>query len=261
MSNTAEKTTIVSLFHTRDHAAAAMRDLQSAGIPTSATQSIGGESHGSAAPEQSLAQLRTLNLPERDLQILSDGLKNGGSIIIVQAEYAITEKAESILERHSLSKIDERSTQTQPQAKATPTAATTGTTATTGNTAIPIVEEELVVGKRRVDRGGVRVMSRLVETPVQEQVTLTEEHATVVRTPVNRPITDADATAFKERSIEVQEMGEEAVVAKTARVVEEISVSKDATERTEQVKDSVRKTEVTVEKVAGEEINKTGRRS
>ena len=52
---------------------------------------------------------------------------------------------------------------------------------------IPVVEEELEVGKRQVDLGAVRVVSRMVETPVNESVTLREEHANIERRPVDRP--------------------------------------------------------------------------
>ena len=47
------------------------------------------------------------------------------------------------------------------------------------------------------------------------------------------------------------ETDEEAVVAKTARVTEEVVISKDVTERTERVSDTVRRTEVDVENTAG----------
>jgi len=49
----------------------------------------------------------------------------------------------------------------------------------------------------------------------------------------------------------VTETAEEAVVSKTARVTEEVVVSKDVTERTERVADTVRRTEVDVDNAAG----------
>jgi hypothetical protein len=60
------------------------------------------------------------------------------------------------------------------------------------STAIPVVQEELKVGKREVQRGGVRVFSRVVETPVNESVNLREEHVNVERRPVDQPISAAD---------------------------------------------------------------------
>jgi uncharacterized protein (TIGR02271 family) len=118
-----------------------------------------------------------------------------------------------------------------------------------GNTSIPVVEEELQIGKRVVRRGGVRVYSRVVEQPVQESVNLREEHVRVERRPVNRPADVNDKDRLREQSIEVTEMAEEPVVQKRARVREEVVVGKETKERTEQVRDTVRRTEVEVEQL------------
>jgi uncharacterized protein (TIGR02271 family) len=120
--------------------------------------------------------------------------------------------------------------------------------------AFPVVQESLEVGKREVSTGGVRVYSRVTETPVSEAVTLREEHATIERRAVDRPATTADLT---ESSVEVRETAEQAVVAKTARVVEEVVVGKESSSRTETVNDTVRGTEVEVERVEG--TDKTAR--
>ncbi|QOY92595.1 YsnF/AvaK domain-containing protein [Massilia sp. UMI-21] len=116
---------------------------------------------------------------------------------------------------------------------------------------IPVVEEELKVGKREVQRGGVRIFSHVVETPVNESVNLREEHVDVQRRTVDQPISPTDATAFKEQTIEMRETSEEAVVQKSARVVEEVTVGKQVNQRQEQIKDTVRHTEVEVERLAG----------
>ena len=124
----------------------------------------------------------------------------------------------------------------------------------TGASSIPVVEEELVVGKREVDRGGVRIYSHLVERPVAEDVTLREEHINLERRPVNRPATAADFEAGRGGVIELNATGEEAVVGKTSRVVEEIAVGKTSSERTEAIHDTVRKTEVDIEQIPGETV-------
>lgn len=123
-----------------------------------------------------------------------------------------------------------------------------GSTATTGK-AIPVIEEQLEVGKRVVQKGGVRIFSRVTEKPVQESVQLREEHVKVERTAVDQPATAADIEAFKEGTVEVRETAEEPVIAKTARVVEEVKVAKEVTERTETVSDTVRRTDVEVEQL------------
>ena len=112
---------------------------------------------------------------------------------------------------------------------------------------IKVIEENLEVGKREVERGGVRVRSRIIERPVEESVRLREERVHVQRTPVNRPATAADLNAFQEGSIELVEHAEVPVVSKTANVVEEISVGKEVNERVETVRDTVRSTDVEVE--------------
>ena len=136
-------------------------------------------------------------------------------------------------------------------------AATTGDTDSDANASrqqastIPVVEEDLAVGKRMVERGGVRIYTRVTERPVEESVTLREEHARVQRRDVDRPATEADLrTAFKEGSMEIAERSEEAVVSKQARVVGEVDVGKDVSERTEKVKDTVRRSDVEVEDLA-----------
>jgi uncharacterized protein (TIGR02271 family) len=113
---------------------------------------------------------------------------------------------------------------------------------------IKVMEERLRVGKREVAAGAVRVRSYVVERPVEEQVSLHEERVHVERHPVDRAVTAADAAgAFHERTIEAQARSEEAVVQKDVRVVEEIGIKKDVSDRTETVHDTVRKTEVDVE--------------
>jgi uncharacterized protein (TIGR02271 family) len=112
---------------------------------------------------------------------------------------------------------------------------------------IKVIEEDLQVGKREVETGGVRVRSRIMERPVEESLRLREERVTVQRNPVNRAATAADLNAFQEGQIELVEHAEVPVVSKTANVVEEVSIGKEVNEREETIRDTVRKTEVDVE--------------
>jgi uncharacterized protein (TIGR02271 family) len=127
-----------------------------------------------------------------------------------------------------------------------------------GETTIPVVEEELKVGKREVERGGVRVESRVEERPVTEEVQLREERVHVERRPVDRAVTDGDK-AFREGTLEVTERAEEAVVSKTARVVEEVVVGKEVEEHTETVSDTLRRTDVEVQEVNSKEPTRKNR--
>lgn len=112
-------------------------------------------------------------------------------------------------------------------------------------TTIPVIEEELQVGKREVEKGGIRLRTRVVESPVSENINLREEKVTVNRTPVDRP---ANASDLQEGEVEITERAEVPVVSKEARVVEEVSLNKEVTEREETVSDTVRKTEVDVDR-------------
>ena len=74
---------------------------------------------------------------------------------------------------------------------------------------------------------------------------------------MNRPATEADFAAFKEGTVEMIETAEVPVVAKEARVVEEVSLGKEATERSETIRDTVRKTEVDVEQLGTKSTDAT----
>lgn len=120
--------------------------------------------------------------------------------------------------------------------------------------AIPVIEEELQVGKREVQRGGARVYSHITEEPVEEQIRLREERVTVDRVPVDRLADEADMAAFREGTFEVTETREEPMVAKEARVVEEVVVSKEEAERVATVRDTVRRTDVEVQPMGGRDV-------
>lgn len=115
--------------------------------------------------------------------------------------------------------------------------------------AVPIVEERIKIGKRQISTGGVRVHTRVKETPVEESVTLRKERVNVERHPVNRPVADSDMAALQDGVIEVTETNEEAVVAKQSRVVEEVVVNKEVSEHDKTIRDTVRRNEVEVEKL------------
>jgi len=125
-------------------------------------------------------------------------------------------------------------------------------TAEAGERRIPVVEEELRVGKREAASGGVRVRSRIIEHPVEKDVALRQENVNVERTRVDRPVTEGDR-AFREESFEVRATSEEPVVEKRARVKEEVTVGKEARQHKQKIKDTVRETQVQIEPLSAEE--------
>ena len=70
----------------------------------------------------------------------------------------------------------------------------------------------------------------------------------IERRHVDRPATEADLAGFQERTIEVAETAERAGRHKTAHVVEEVVVGKQVHTDTQTVEDTVRRTEVEVER-------------
>jgi uncharacterized protein (TIGR02271 family) len=239
--------TLVCLFHHSDKAHSAIQALTQAGLPQAAITLIGGMD----APVDALdkSELVSLGMPNKDYDHLKNGIRDGGLILAVSAPAKHADTIEDIFEKHSAGKIDEAEKRESEAFAGVPVAAALPASLD-DETAIPIVEEEMVVGKRAVDQGGVRVYRRVVEIPVEESVTLREEHVTMERRPVDRAVMDADV-AFGARTIELTETAEEAVISKNARVVEEVLVGKIVSEHTETIHDTVRKSEVELEEIPG----------
>jgi len=243
--------------------------------------------------------LKDLFLPEEDRHTYAEGLRRGGYLVTVQTRDANYARALDILDDEGTIDLDERAASWRSQgwtgytgadyrpgtasstsgALAANPNAEIGTTATTGSTratqasgaeragtrsereeVIPVAQEALRVGKREVSGGRVRVRSYVVETPVQEQVNLREEHVSVERRPVDRAASAGD-NLFRERIIEAEERAEEAVVAKEARVKEELVLKKDVDQRTQTVSDKVRRTEVEVQDERGKAIRSGERKT
>ncbi|OGX90969.1 YsnF/AvaK domain-containing protein [Hymenobacter coccineus] len=182
--------------------------------------------------------------------------RQAGSIVTVHCSTpAHAHQAADILDAAGAVNVDERAAATGYQGQANSLAGTTPTNQSTDGLKAEVIEETLQVGKRVEQTGGVRLRSRIVEKPVEASVRLREERVVVNRTPVNRPATEADFTAFKEGQVELTESAERAVVSKEAHVVEEVSLGKQVTEREEIVRDTVRNTEVDVEQIPGTTTN------
>jgi uncharacterized protein (TIGR02271 family) len=174
------------------------------------------------------------------------GLNSGGALVTVTCDDDEAEGVAALLQQYGAKNIEGSY---EEQAKSGTPVYGDGAMAASDAQAIPIVEEELVVGKREVNRGGVRVYSHVVSEPVSADVTLRDEYINVERRAVDRPATAADFAAGQGQVVELTATGEEAVVGKTSRVVEEVLVGKDTTSHTEAIHDSVRRTEVEVEEI------------
>jgi uncharacterized protein (TIGR02271 family) len=198
--------------------------------------------------EASVGTLSAHGVPEAEAQAYAEAVRRGGAVVLVDAADDRANRAVAIMER---SPAVDRETRTGADV-ARERGRAGAREVETGDVKVPVVEEELHVGTRQVQRGGVRLYTRVTERPVEETVRLRDETVHVERHPVDRPATEADVAAATERTVEVTETDEEAVARKQARVVEEVVVRKDVEEHTETVRDTVRRTEVEVEPMGAE---------
>ncbi len=238
--------TVVGLFPQSDDAQGAMRDLEAMGIRRNSVQVMASD-----ARDRVLNALTTSGVPQDDAHLYAEGVRRGGALVVGTVEDNQADEAVAILDRNNTIDIDKlgsryRETGYTDYNAALPAYTEPDLTSERDlnkQITIPVVEEQLVVGKREVQRGGARIHTFVTERPVEESVSLHEEHVSVERRPVDRVATDAD---FQSKDITMTETAEEAVVGKTARVVEEVVVGKTATDRTETVHDTVRRTDVEV---------------
>lgn len=265
---------ITALFDSRADAEMARDRLSSANVNASDVSIIDQSTSGYSSTEYSThqnkgfwASLKDAFLPDEDRHTYEEGVRRGGYLLTARVHDDYADEATRILDDANTIDIDERAGQWKqsgwnyqaPAATGAAYAADRGMDRPLGTEeAIPVVEEQLVVGKREVNRGTVRVRSYVTERPVSESVQLREEHVEVERRPVDRALSDVPADAFRERVVEVTETAEEAVVGKTARVVEEVVVRKGEDVRTETVTDTVRRTDVEIDRDAGVTTGTTG---
>jgi hypothetical protein len=109
---------------------------------------------------------------------------------------------------------------------------------------IPVVKEELEVGKRATERR-YRVKTYVVEHPVEKTVTVRDERVEIEHRPISGRT--GDLRMPQEREIEVVERHEEPFAEKRVTGQEEIVVRKEVVERPETVRGTVRETKVEIE--------------
>jgi stress response protein YsnF len=135
-----------------------------------------------------------------------------------------------------------------PVAKAPPATATIAAGAVAGEEVLRLAEEEIVVSKRVVQEGKTRIRRFVIETPVEAQVTLHEEHTRVMRRASSDPnfVRDIDWT---DKTIVVNETIEEPVVTRSVHIAEEVVIQREGSDHVKTLKDKVRRQQVEVERV------------
>ncbi len=252
--------TIVAVYDTPAHADAAVRDLLAARVPAEAISHYAGSTTASRPAAVRPAQENGFwsrlfgGEPDHDPSVYDRSVESGSTVVTVRPPAELAEAVSAILERHGPVDLDERASgyglgQSAPSGAASDIVS--GHTERTANdtTSLQLAEERLDVGKRLVNRGTTSVRRFVTEVPVEQQVALHDETVRVERVPVadGRSIPDA---AFTDKTIEMTETAEEAVIGKTAHVYEEIGLRKQAAERVETVRDTVRREDVEVTQVS-----------
>jgi stress response protein YsnF len=155
--------------------------------------------------------LADLGVPYDEAHAYAEGVRRGGALVVVESSDDRAERGMEMLRRLHPVDMHERTAQWRQEGwtGSDATARTSTRTAAASATArrsqeqarfhrsgegdkevtIPVVEEDLAIGKHEVERGHVRIYSRVTEQPVEEAVRLREEKVTVERRPAARPRT------------------------------------------------------------------------
>jgi stress response protein YsnF len=164
----------------------------------------------------------------------AQAVKTGGIVIAAEAEDTQADQAVAVMNRFDLKTPEELIERA-------------GRSRTEETETAQAVEETVRVGKEQVT-GGKRLVTNVTEREVEKPVTLREETVEVERNRDERRLSPEEANkAFEEKTIEMTATSERPVVSKEARVVEEVALRKQAGERQETVRETVRRSEVEVE--------------
>ena len=189
------------------------------------------------------------DVSEADRRVYEDHMAGGGtalSVLVDSPSVANLDRVEDLLEQYNPVEVHEEQVTAESNLLGTETGEL-------GNAAqgaareevIPLPEEELKVGKRATETTK-RIRTYVIEEPVEKDVQLRDEGTVIER----RPATGAMPGQPMEREYEVRELHEEPVAQKEVRAGEELVVRKEATERTETVADTVKKTKTDIDKPA-----------
>lgn len=274
MSFANEGRTFSAMFDNRadaDRAVAALHDLGATDVVLHGEQNAGYDATRRNPPEERgfFDALADFFFPDDDRAAYAEGLHRGGYLVTVRnVPDDLIGPARDVLDQHGSVDIDAREQEWRTEGWDAGTwrepAARGDFIATEGvdpaladrrdyaadpathpeGEKIDIVEEQVRIGKRDVDMGTVRVRSYVREMPVSEEVELSREDVEIQRRPVDRPAGEGD---FQDRTIEARRHGEEVVVDKQARVVEEVELAKTRDSHVERVEDTARRTEVEIE--------------
>jgi len=111
-----------------------------------------------------------------------------------------------------------------------------------GSLVVPLVAERLVVGKREVSLGELRIIKRVEQERSAQQVSLTHDNLQVERVAINQPVDPAAIPVSREENgvLIVPVLREVLVVQKQLLLVEEVRISRQQVTEQQTVSDVVR---------------------
>ncbi len=243
---------VVTAYDSADKAKSAMKVLKDAGYDTSNLSIIDSSALNSHETDHVGLWRRLFgeNVWDHEAAVYGDTIEKGGAVLVARVPDDQVARTMSLLDVHKPLDIHTAAAQigekVPVQAKALVTPPITKTEARDPET-LRLAEEQLNVGKRLFETGTTRIRRFVTERPIEQKVTLHEEHVEVVRKAISDPSSVADID-WSDKAYEVTETAEQAVVNKTARIVEEVTLRRTGSDRVETVKDTVRRQQVEVEK-------------
>jgi uncharacterized protein (TIGR02271 family) len=264
--------TLVAVFNNPEHAEAAVEALKAGGFHDDDISlfdndrlTAGSSNISKDVKEAGLwHRLFGRGMYEHEARVFGQTVERGGTVLSLRVLESEVAHATGILDLHHPIDVQDRAVTTGIMTAATAETAAkeiaevpvtavqkvavTPKIAETHGEVLRLAEEQLQVGKQNVQTGRTRVRRFTTEREVSADVTLHEEHAEVLRSAVSEPVNLADLD-WSDRSIEVVETAEQALVSKTARIVEEVALDTIGTDHIETVHEKLRRQQAEVERI------------
>jgi uncharacterized protein (TIGR02271 family) len=245
---------IVAVYDKAGKAKEAARALEASGFPSSDISVLNRESLTDAEVHEAGLWRRLFgrNVGDHESSVYGRTIESGGAVLTLRTSDSDVTRAMKVLDVHNPVDVNERATTLGVVPSAVPRSSTTQPSATARTIAkeevLRLAEEQLDVGKRQLETGKARIRRFVTERPVEAHVTLHEEHAEMLRRAVSDPSLARDVD-WSDKTIEITETAEQAVVNKTAHVAEEVVIRKEGSDHVETVRGTVRRQQVELERL------------
>jgi uncharacterized protein (TIGR02271 family) len=245
---------IVAVYDKAGKAKDAMHALEASGFPSGDISVLSRDSFTDAEVREVGLWRRLFgrNVGDHESAVYGRTIEAGGAVLTLRLPETDVPRAMKILDVHSPIDVNERAASlgvpVPPPARPGVTTPPVAGKSVAKEEVLRLAEEQIDVGKRQVETGRARIRRYVIEKPVESKVTLHEEHAEMLRRAVSdaTPLRDVDWT---DKTIEITETAEQAVVTKTAHVAEEVVIRREGSDRVETVRDTVRRQQVELERL------------